>query len=125
MSARRLHELLQFGADPLVLKNTFNSFRVGCKEAITKQRVYCQAHSASYCALTGCTGLLEFGVDPFILEKQSFLRFGVVAKRRRHQTNGPLPSAFTQLIKLDMLQGLVEFGADPFVLEKQSFLVSV
>ena len=69
-------------------------------------------------------GLLEFGAYPFVLEKQNFLDFGVIAKKRHHQTTGPLPSAFTQLMCADMLHGLLELGADPFVLDKQSFLVS-
>ena len=63
-------------------------------------------------------GLMEFGADPFVLEKQSVLVFGVIAKRCHHQTAGPLPSTFTQLMCVDMLHGLLEFGADPIVLEK-------
>jgi hypothetical protein len=58
------------------LKNTFNSFRVGCKEAITKQRVYCQAHSASYCALTGCTASWSLGLIPSLQKRFISFRSG-------------------------------------------------
>jgi len=33
ISADRLHGILEFEADPLVLENKFPSFRCGCKEA--------------------------------------------------------------------------------------------
>ena len=51
-----------------------------------------------------------------------FLCLGVVAKRRHHQTTGPSPSTFTQLMNVDRLQVLLEFKADPVVLRKTSFL---
>ena len=53
--------------------------------------------------------------------KKDLFPFGLVGKRRHHQTAGPLLSAFTQLMCVDMLHGLPEFGADPFVLRKTNF----
>ena len=64
-------------------------------------------------------GLLEFGADPFVLKKQFFLDFWVIAKRRHHQTASPPPRTLSQLRNVDRLQGLLEFGADPFVLKNK------
>ena len=64
-------------------------------------------------------GLLEFGADPFVLKKQIFLDFWVIAKRRHHQTASPPPRTLSQLRNVDRLQGLLEFGADPFVLKNK------
>ena len=65
-------------------------------------------------------GLLEFEADPFSTKKDLFT-FGLVAKRRHHQTAGPPPSTFSQLMRAERVHGLLEFGADPFVLRKTNF----
>ena len=65
----------------------------------------------------------EFGPHPFCLEN-IIHPFGMVARRRHNQMTGPLPSAFSQLLRVDRLHGLLEFGADLLVLKNIFSLVS-
>ena len=64
-------------------------------------------------------GLMEFGADHFVLEKQSFLGFDVIAKRRLHQRPGSPPITLSQLMRVDRLHALLGFAADFLGLESK------
>ena len=158
MNVDRLQGLLEFGADPFVLRKTsFPWFQCDCKEApslddgstvkhiepahergqaagpagvwglslrlekkIPRFRCDCKEAPSPEDGSTAKRlpqltnvgrwhGLLEFGADPFVLKKDVFLYFGVIAERRHHQMTGLPPSTLSRFLNVDRLQGLLEF----------------
>ena len=64
--------------------------------------------------------LVDFGADRFpYLKEENMICFALCGlEETDHQTKGPQPRTFGQLMRTDRLQGLLEFGVDPLVLRK-------
>ena len=97
-------------------------FLCDCKEAPSPDECSTAKHIEPSYEREQSAGLPGVWGRSLPLEKQIFLGFGVIAKRRHQQKMGPPPSRNSQFINADSMQGLLEFGADPFVLQKQNFL---
>ena len=87
----------------LLEHRTFASFRFGCNGTHRQTTGPLLRALTQLISADRLHGLVEFGADPFILRKQIFLGFGVIAKRRHQQTAGPPPSILSQLTNVDRL----------------------